>query len=248
MVIVCGPTGGGKTTTLYASTLQINRAERNVVSLEDPVEYRIGDANQMQIHPQAGITFANQLRSILRLDPDVILVGEIRDQETAVVATQAALTGHLVLTSLHANDSVSALLRLRDLGVPSYLVVSSVAGIVAQRMVRVVCKGCRTTTTRPLAEQEAYAAELGERRERFIYGAGCNYCAHTGYRGRTGVFEGLVMSDGLRQLFLGDAPRHQLWERALAEGLVPLRRDGMLKVRAGITTPYDIMRVLYTSD
>ena len=149
MIIVCGPTGSGKSTSLYAACLNMDRVESNVITLEDPVEYHIPDTDQMQIHNEAGITFATQLRSILRLDPDVILVGEIRDEETAVIATQAALTGHLVLTSLHANDSLSALVRLKDLGVPGYLISSSVAGIIAQRMVRVVCTGRKALSTRP---------------------------------------------------------------------------------------------------
>jgi len=246
MVIVCGPTGAGKSTTLYASILQLNRTEQNIISLEDPVEYHITDANQMQVHAEAGITFATQLRSIMRLDPDVILVGEIRDQETAVIATQAALTGHLVLTSLHANDAVSGLLRLRELGVAPYLIASSVAGIVSQRMVRVVCGGCQTVMSRPFPEQKAYAAEMGETQEQFIYGSGCNMCAQTGYRGRTGVFEILAISDALRQFFLSDAPRHQLREQAIKDGMVPMRRDGMLKVKQGITTPYEVMRVLFS--
>ena len=150
MIVVCGPTGSGKSTTLYASILQMNRTESNVMTLEDPVEYHITDCNQMQIHNEADITFATLLRSVLRLDPDVILVAEIRDQETAVIATQAALTGHIVLTSLHANDSVSALLRLKDLGVAPYLIAASVAGIVSQRMCRVVCDECRAAVSRPL--------------------------------------------------------------------------------------------------
>jgi general secretion pathway protein E len=235
MVIVCGPTGAGKSTTLYASVLQM-----------DPVEYRITDANQMQVNNEAGITFATALRSILRLDPDVILVGEIRDQETAGIATQAALTGHLVLTSLHANDSVSGLLRLRDLGVPPYLIASSLGGIVAQRMVRMACHNCKELAQRPLAEQQAYTLELGEAQKRFMYGSGCNMCAHTGYHGRVGVFEIMTMSDQIRQLFLEDAPRHRLWEQAQQEGTKSLRRDGMIKVKEGITTPYEVMRVLFT--
>ncbi len=246
MVIVCGPTGAGKSTTLYASVLQMDRVEKKVISIEDPVEYHISDANQMQVHADAGITFASQLRSILRLDPDVILVGEIRDQETASIATQAALTGHLVLTSLHANDSVSALLRLRDLGVPPYLIASSLGGIVAQRMVRISCSTCRTLMPRPLAEQQIYSDVMGETQERFMYGTGCNVCAQTGYHGRVGVFEILTMSDTIRQLFLEDAPRHQLWDQAQKEGTTSLRRDGMYKVRRGITTPYEVMRVLFS--
>ena len=246
MVVICGPTGSGKSTTLYASILQMDRAEKKIITIEDPVEYHMGDVSQMQVHAEAGITFASQLRSILRLDPDIILIGEIRDQETAIIATQAALTGHLVLTSLHANDAVSALLRLRDLGVPSYLISSSVAGIVAQRMVRAVCKTCQTLTTRSRAEQDAFSEELGEERDRFIYGSGCNACAQTGYLGRTGVFEIMSMTDALRQLFLDEAPRHRLWEQATADGMTLLRRDGMLKVKEGITTPYEIMRVMFT--
>ena len=246
MIVICGPTGSGKSTTLYASILQMDRAEKKIITIEDPVEYHMGDVSQMQVHAEAGVTFAAQLRSILRLDPDVIWIGEIRDQETAVIATQAALTGHLVLTSLHANDAVSALLRLRDLGVPSYLISSSVAGIIAQRMVRSVCKTCQTLTTRSRAEQDAFSDELGEEQERFIYGSGCNVCAQTGYRGRTGVFEIMTMSDPLRQLFLDEAPRYRLWEQAMDDGMVLLRRDGMLKVKDGITTPYEIMRVLFT--
>ena len=246
MVIVCGPTGSGKSTTLYASVLQMNRSENKVISIEDPVEYHMADVNQMQVNPEAGITFATQLRSILRLDPDVILVGEIRDQETAVIATQAAMTGHLVLTTIHANDTVSALIRLRELGVPPYLVASSVAGIVAQRMVRAVCQTCMTLTHRPLAEQQAYAEEMGGNQERFQYGSGCNACAQTGYVGRIGVFEVLNITDGIRQLFLDDAPRHQLFSQAIDEGIVLLRKDGMMKVQQNMTTPYEVMRVMFS--
>ncbi|MCI0896714.1 MAG: type II/IV secretion system protein [Chloroflexi bacterium] len=246
MVIVCGPTGSGKSTTLYASVLQMNRIENNVISIEDPVEYHMADVNQMQVNPEADITFASQLRSILRLDPDVILVGEIRDQETALIATQAALTGHLVLTTLHANDTVSALIRLKELGVPPYLVASSVAGIVAQRMVRAVCQTCMTLTDRPVAEQHAYAAEMGEEKQRFQYGSGCNACAQTGYVGRIGVFEVLNITDGIRQLFLEDAPRHQLFSKAVDEGIIVLRKDGMIKVQQNLTTPYEVMRVMFS--
>lgn len=246
MVIVCGPTGAGKSTTLYASVLQMDRVEHKVISIEDPVEYRITDASQMQVNHEAGITFAMALRSILRLDPDVILVGEIRDQETAGIATQAALTGHLVLTSLHANDAVSGLLRLRDLGVPSYLIASSLGGIVAQRMVRMTCANCKELSPRPQAEQRAFASEIGEGQERFMYGAGCNVCAQTGYHGRVGVFEIMVMTDEIRQLFLEDAPRHKIWDEVQKAGTISLRHDGMLKVKAGITTPYEVMRVLFT--
>lgn len=248
VIIVCGPTGAGKSSTLYASILQMNRTEQNIISLEDPVEYHIADTNQMQVHPEAGITFAGQLRSILRLDPDVILIGEIRDQETAVIAIQAALTGHLVLTTLHANDAVSALLRLKDLGVPPYLVTASVAGIVAQRMVRMTCHACQAMTDRPLDEQHAYKAVMGEEQERFIYGSGCNACTQTGYRGRSGVFEMLTMTDELRQMFLTETPRSEMSKRAVRDGMVPLRKAAMQKVKEGITTPFEVMRILFTLD
>jgi general secretion pathway protein E len=246
MVIVCGPTGSGKSTTLYASVLQMNRVEHKVITIEDPVEYRMTDVSQMQVNHEAGITFAMALRSILRLDPDVILVGEIRDQETAGIATQAALTGHLVMTSLHANDSVSGLLRLRDLGVPSYLIASSLGGIVAQRMVRMTCYNCKQLSPRPPAEQQAFASEIGESPARFMYGSGCNVCAHTGYHGRVGVFEIMVMTDSIRQLFLEEAPRNEIWEEIKKSGTISMRHDGMLKVKEGITTPYEVMRVLFT--
>ena len=248
MIIVCGPTGSGKSTTLYASVLQMNRIEQNIISLEDPVEYHIADINQTQVHSEAGVTSASQLRSVLRLDPDVILVGEIRDQETAVIATQAALTGHLVLTSLHANDAVAALVRLKDLGVAPYLIASSIAGIVSQRMVRVVCNSCGAMTPRPRAEQQAYESVMGEHIEQFVYGSGCNTCAQTGYRGRTGAYEILTMTDNVRQLFLDDAPRAVLQKQAAEDGLESLRHNGMLKVKEGITTPYEVMRVLFTLD
>jgi general secretion pathway protein E len=248
IIIVCGPTGAGKSTTLYASVLQMDRTEMNVISLEDPVEYRIPMANQMQVHPEAGVTFAGQLRSILRLDPDVILVGEIRDTETALIATQAALTGHLVLTSLHANDSISALLRLRDLGVAPYLIASSIAGIVSQRMVRKVCTNCGVMQPRPHAEQKAFEDELGVKQEQFVYGRGCNACAHTGYQGRTGVYEVMTMTDALRDLFMADAQREPLVTQAVADGMVPMRKDGMLKVQDGVTTPYEMVRVLFSLD
>jgi general secretion pathway protein E len=167
-------------------------------------------------------------------------VGDIRDQETATIATQAALTGHLVITSLHANDSVSALLRLKDLGVAPYLIASSVAGVVSQRMVRVVCSGCKTVMPRPAAERDAYASEMGEKRDVFVHGTGCNLCAHTGYRGRTGIFEILKVTDTLRQTFLEGTARGPLWEQAV--------REGMGKVKQGATTPYEIMRILFSLD
>ncbi len=242
MILVAGPTGSGKSTTLATSIMTLNRSELNVITMEDPVENELPDANQLQVHPEAGVTFAAILRSILRLDPDVILVGEIRDEETATLAIEAALTGHLVLSTVHANDSVSTLLRIKELGVPAYLIASAMIGVVAQRMVRKLCTSCAVMEERPLAEQGVYEEELGEKRESFLYGTGCNTCSQTGYRGRTGIYEVLELTDPLRQLFLNDAPRHELWNQTVADGTLPLKRDGMLKVKSGITTPYEIIR------
>ena len=243
MILVAGPTGSGKSTTLATSVMTLNRTELNVITMEDPIENELPDANQLQIHVEAGVTFAALLRSILRLDPDVILVGEIRDQETAELAIEAALTGHLVLSTVHANDSVSTLLRLKDLGVANYLIASAMIGVVAQRMARKVCTSCAVMQPRPVAEQGVYFEELGEKRERFIYGTGCNSCAQTGYRSRTGIYEVMEMTDGLRQLFLNNAPRHELWAQTMKDGTIPLRKDGMLKVKQGTTTPYEVLRV-----
>ena len=181
------------------------------------------------MHVEAGVTFSSLLRSILRLDPDVILVGEIRDQETATLAVEAALTGHLVLSTVHANDCVSTLLRMKDLGVPSYLLASAIVGIVAQRMVRKVCSGCPRMVPSPVSEQGLYEEVMGEKQESFIYGAGCNICSGTGYKGRTGIYEIMSMSDELRQKFLNKAPRHELWAQTLADGTIPLIRDSQIK-------------------
>ena len=186
IVLVSGPTGSGKSTTLASSIMTLNRSELNVITMEDPVENELPNANQLQVHVDAGVTFSLLLRSILRLDPDVILVGEIRDQETAELAIESALTGHLVFSTVHANDTVSTLMRVKELGVPSYLIASALVGIVAQRMVRKVCTGCSRMVSRPHAEQGLFAEVMGTPQERFIYGGGCNSCAQTGYRGRTG--------------------------------------------------------------
>ena len=242
MVLVGGPTGCGKTTTLYASVNRLDRKGRNIVTIEDPIEYQFEDINQIQVNPQADITFAGGLRSIMRLDPDVILVGEVRDSETARMATQAALTGHLVLSSIHANDAVGVLFRLLDLGVEPFFISSAVVGAVSQRMVRRVCPHCRSLSEAPVEEQLAYEEEIGERPEQLYYGAGCNFCANTGYLGRTAVFEVLVLGEELRRLLLKGASSGEMKARAISEGMITMRRDGMLKVRQGITTPYEVIR------
>ena len=246
MILASGPTGAGKTTTLYASVNCLDCAGRNIITIEDPVEYRFKGINQIQINPRANITFSNGLRSILRLDPDVILVGEIRDTETARIAIQAALTGHLVLSSIHANDAVGVVFRLLDLGIEPFLVSSALIGVVAQRMVRRVCPDCAHPTNVPLIEQINYTQETGEVRSEFLYGSGCNSCAHTGYRGRTGIFEILYMSDEIRTMLFNETTATALRNQAIKEGMISLMRDGMLKAKENITTPSEILRSAYS--
>ncbi|MBI4334821.1 MAG: type II/IV secretion system protein [Chloroflexi bacterium] len=246
MILVSGPTGAGKTTTLYASLNCLDHTERNIITIEDPVEYHSRNINQIQVNPKAGITFPSGLRSILRLDPDIILVGEIRDAETSSIAVQAALTGHLMLSSIHANDAVGVIFRLLDLGVEPLLVSSTLIGVVAQRMVRRVCSECARPVRVPFVEKLAYSREIGEDRDEFLYGAGCKSCVQTGYRGRTGLFEILQLNDELRAMLLAGASAPDLRARAIKDGMVTLARDGMLKVKAGLTTPSEILRNAYT--
>ncbi|MFC1992317.1 GspE/PulE family protein [Chloroflexota bacterium] len=246
MILISGPTGSGKTTTQYATVNQMDAVERNILTIEDPVEYHFANINQMQVNTSAGFTFATGLRACMRLDPDVILVGEIRDAETAQIGTQAALTGHLVLSSVHANDTVGVIFRMVDLGVEPFLMSSAVIGIVAQRMVRRVCPYCSRPTEVTPDEQRAYEQELGEKRTEFIAGAGCSFCANTGYLGRTGIFEVMVMSESIRRMILSGASSDVIHDQAYKEGMVSLWHDGMMKVKAGITTPYEIIRNVYS--
>jgi len=246
MIVASGPTGAGKTTTLYASINQLDKVSRKIITIEDPVEYRFPNINQIQVNPKAGLTFGSGLRSILRLDPDIILVGEIRDAETARIAVQSALTGHLVLSSLHANDAVGVVYRLLDLGIEPFLVASALIGTVAQRMLRRVCPDCGHYIKVSKLEQVAYEREIGEHREEFLYGSGCEPCAYSGYRGRVGMFEVLHMSDALRMMILRNASTVEFREQAYKEGMVPLIKDGMLKVKEGITTPSEVLRNAYS--
>jgi len=248
MLLISGPTGSGKTTTLYASVNRLDRVGRNIITIEDPVEYRFKDINQIQVNPRADLTFASGLRSILRHDPDVILVGEIRDDETAKIAVQSALTGHLVLSSIHANDAVGVILRLLDLGVEPFLVSSALIGVVAQRIIRRICPDCARPASVPLVEQMAYRKETGEERSEFLIGSGCQSCFHSGYRGRTGISEILHMSDEIRMMLLSGATASQLRTQAMKEGMVPLIKDGMLKVKGDITTPSEVLRNAYAVD
>ena len=245
MILISGPTGAGKTTTLYASVNKLDKISRNIITIEDPVEYRFANMNQIQVNPKAGLVFASGLRSILRLDPDVILVGEIRDAETARIAIQAALTGHLVLSSIHANNAIGVIFRLLDLGIEPFLASSAVIGVVAQRMVRRICPDCCAYQETTLMEQLAYAKETGEKRTEFLYGTGCELCSYTGYRGRTGIFEVLPISDEIRMQILKGASTSEVRQQAMREGMLPLIKDGMLKVKAGITTPSEVLRNAY---
>ncbi|MFC2035963.1 GspE/PulE family protein [Chloroflexota bacterium] len=248
MLLVTGPTGAGKTTTLYASLNTLDRKARNIITIEDPVEYRFKNINQIQVNTRAGLTFASGLRSILRLDPDVLLVGEMRDAETANIAIQAALTGHLVLSSIHANDAIGVVARLLDLGIEPFLVASALIGVVAQRMGRRICHECAQLIEIPSLEQEAYKKEIGEERSDFLSGSGCKTCANTGYLGRIGFYEILHITDEIRTMLLGGANATQLRTQAIKEGMIPLIKDGMLKVKDNITTPTEVLRNAFSVD
>ncbi|MEP6622664.1 MAG: GspE/PulE family protein [bacterium] len=241
--LVTGPTGSGKTTTLYAA-LQTRTADaEKIITVEDPIEYQLGSITQVPVHRQAGVTFASALRAILRQDPDVIMVGEMRDQETAEVAIQAAMTGHLVLSTLHTNDAIAAIPRLLDLGVPDYLVAATVEGVLAQRLVRRICDACREPYIATSDVIAAVTAHAGEK-TRTYRGAGCALCRGTGYRGRVGVFELLTMSEDLKDAVTQGASRSTLRALAIRNGMVPLSEDGWVKVQAGLTTIEEVLRVV----
>jgi type II secretory ATPase GspE/PulE/Tfp pilus assembly ATPase PilB-like protein len=216
------------------------------VTIEDPVEYQLRIVNQVQVNPKAGVTFANGLRSILRQDPDVIMVGEIRDRETATIAIQAALTGHLVFSTLHTNDAPSAIARLVDIGVEPYLIVSSLIGVVAQRLVRKVCPSCRKPAAVPTGVFEGIAPEAGTLSP--AKGSGCSGCRETGYNGRTGLFELLTVNDSLRDLIVTRAPASAMSAAAIRAGYVPLRQAGLAKAASGITTLEEVYRVTQDAD
>ena len=244
MILVTGPTGSGKTTTLYAALNELNRVEKNIMTIEDPVEYTFEDINQIQINRLAGITFANGLRAILRQDPDIILVGEIRDKETAEISVQSALTGHLVLSSLHATDAVGAVYRFLEMGIEPFLVASSVIGVVAQRLVRRICEQCRAEYE-PTPEELAFYRMLGGVRRAFWHGTGCFYCSHTGFRDRIGIFEVMTVTDGLKRQLVKDAPPEVLRQQAIDDGMATLRLSGLAKIDDGLTTVGEVMRSVH---
>lgn len=245
IILVTGPTGSGKTTTLYACLAKINTTDKNIITIEDPIEYQLHGIGQIQVNPKIDLTFANGLRSILRQDPDVIMVGEIRDTETAEIAIQAALTGHLVFSTLHTNDSFGAMTRLLDMGIEPFLVSSSVIAVMAQRLVRRVCTDCREAyrPTREEIEEVGITPQQLGGREIYKQGPGCSNCKGKGYRGRTGIHELLVVDDEIRSLVMKNADAASIRRTATAHGMNTLREDGAEKVLAGITTIEEVLRV-----
>ena len=242
MILVTGPTGSGKTTTLYGALDKINSPDKKIITIEDPVEYQLFGVNQIHVKPQIGLTFANGLRSIVRQDPDVIMVGEIRDFETAEIAIQAALTGHLVFSTLHTNDAAGAVSRLLEMGVEDYLLASSLLGVLAQRLVRQVCKKCRQPAE--LGAEVLREVKGNDDRTLTVYeGRGCEECAHTGYRGRSGIYELLLMTDAVKQLVLKRSSADVIKDAAVREGMRTLREDGWRKVFTGVTTVAEVVRV-----
>ena len=245
MVLCAGPTGSGKTTTLYATLTEVSDPARNVMTIEDPVEFIFPSINQIQTNEQAGLTFATGLKAILRQDPDVILVGEIRDVETARIAVQSALTGHFVLSSLHATDSVSALHRFLDMGIESFLIASSVIAIVGQRLVRRVCPSCKARYTPSQEELTFYEESGGEPKLDFYQGTGCNFCGNTGYQDRIGVYELLQMTPEIKRLIVGWATQDELRRLAQKQGMRTLREEAINLVAQDVTTVSEVIRSIY---
>jgi general secretion pathway protein E len=259
IILATGPTGSGKTTTLYAALSQINAPDKNIITVEDPVEYQLQGISQMQVNPKIELTFASGLRSILRQDPDVIMIGEIRDLETAEIAIHASLTGHLVFSTLHTNDAAGAVTRLIDMGIEPFLVASSVVAIIAQRLVRQVCLACRqqyAPTDEELIRlgvggQSHAPASAGHdpppfpgcERTTLYRGVGCAACTQTGYRGRSGIYEFLLVDDEVRKLIAAKADSATIQRAAVAKGMSTLRQEGAAKVLQGLTTTEEVVRI-----
>jgi len=246
-LLVTGPTGSGKSTSLYATLNVLNTEEKNITTVEDPVEYRLGGINQVQVNPKAGLTFANALRNILRTSPDILMVGEIRDRETAKIAIEAALTGHLVLSTLHTNDAPSALPRLIEMGVESFLVSSAINCVLAQRLVRKLCSNCKVPYEPDLNVLKALRFPFTEGEDLILYKAnenGCAKCSNTGYKGRVGLYEVMPMSDEIQRLTVKEASATIIMNQAIEEGLLTMRDDGFIKVKMGLTSIEEVMRVV----
>jgi len=245
LILVTGPTGSGKTTTIYSILRRLCSPQTNIITIEDPVEYQLDRVNQIQINPQAGLTFAAALRSILRQDPDIIMVGEIRDGETADLAIRAALTGHLVLSTLHTNDAAGAATRLADMGIEPFLISSSLLAVVAQRLVRIICPMCKTERDPSAHTFDVLGIEPAQRPHKVFIGRGCVGCNDSGFSGRTGVYEIMVADDELRRLILAHEDAMRLRRHAIDTGMVPMLEDGLTKIRSGITTAEEVMRAVY---
>lgn len=249
MLLTTGPTGSGKTTTLYSLLNRINSVEKNIITAEDPIEYDISGVSQVQMNKKAGLTFAVSLRSFLRQDPDIIMVGEMRDLETAQIAVEASLTGHLVLSTLHTNDAPSAVMRLADMGVESYLIAATVIGVIAQRLCRKICVNCKESYQVPAADlaRFGFKPESADQMVTLYRGAGCEECRYKGYKGRVGLYELMVMNEEIAELVVRRAPVADVRDAAKAAGMKELREDGLLKVLEGLTTPDEVMRVVFTA-
>ncbi|HEV2907517.1 MAG TPA: GspE/PulE family protein, partial [Actinomycetota bacterium] len=243
-VLATGPTGSGKSTSLYATLNIINTPDRNIITIEDPVEYRLPGVNQIQVNVKAGLTFASALRSILRADPDVILVGEIRDRETALIAMEAALTGHLVLSTLHTNDAASAITRLIEMGVEAYLVASALDCVVAQRLARKLCERCREEYEPSEAELEGAGVPPDAGVERLYRPVGCPACGKTGFKGRVGLYEVMLVSEEIEKLTVERISSEDIRKVAMEQGMITLRQDGLEKVRMGLTSLEEVFRVV----
>jgi type II secretory ATPase GspE/PulE/Tfp pilus assembly ATPase PilB-like protein len=249
MILVTGPTGSGKSTTLYASLHTINDETKNITTVEDPIEYQVAGVNQTQVHPRIDLTFATALRHILRQDPDIILIGEVRDLETAEMAFRASMTGHLVLTTLHTNDAPSAPARLIDMGVEPYLIGSSLIGVMAQRLVRRICPRCREEVEPTEMELDRLELKPEQAKKlKFHHGRGCAMCRNTGYSGRIGVYEMMAMTPELRDAIANEATSSEIRRIALRGGMRSLKYDGLAKVNAGITTASEVITLLFVGE
>ena len=242
--LVTGPTGSGKTTTLYAALSALNSPEKNIITLEDPVEYNLDGVTQGHIHPQAGFTFASGMRSLLRQDPDIVLVGEIRDKETAQIAIEAALTGHLVLSTVHTNDAPSVIMRLMDMGIEPFLINASVTGVLSQRLARKICSDCKVSYEPTVSQEKTVLQRLNLKIPHLYKGEGCEHCLGTGYKGRTGIFELLTMSNKLRFLVNKNPSFVEIYDQSCASGMNPLLSDALQKVEQGIITLDELVRTV----
>jgi type IV pilus assembly protein PilB len=249
MVLSTGPTGSGKTTTQYSILHKLNSVEKNILTIEDPIEYQLPGISQVQVNRKAGLTFANALRAFLRQDPDIIMVGEMRDLETAEIAIEAALTGHLVLSTLHTNDAPSAVIRMIDMGVEPYLIAATVTGVLAQRLARRVCQKCKQPREIRAADLRAFGFQVEDPDQMVTIweGTGCEECRYRGYKGRIGIFELMVVNAEIAELIVRRAPLSDIKEAAKANGMKELREDGLIKVLEGVTTPDEVRRVVFTA-